>query len=926
MLVYQLLVVSTFITGRTVRDTLFLRRADPSDLPFMYVVSAATVAFAGLLYSRVADRYRRDRSGTAVLSLATLTMVAIWAVIHAFPEVSVVYTVLYVLVEVLGSVCIIQFWTTANDIFTSQQSKRLFGFIGAGGVLANILCGVSVGGLSWVLGPVNLLLLNAGLFASAAVAVRVLGRLARTTLEDAVLQPKGARRTRGRVAPGHDQLLRAIGVAVAVTFLVVTLVDFQFKIAARETFAEEAALASFFGYFYGLTGIASAGVQLFLTSWILTQAGILAGLAVLPTAILAGALAWLVLPGIIVGASLMRGAENVFRYTVHDATLHLLYVPIPGNQRGRAKAFIDGVLKPGAIGACGIALMILTHYVPPIVVAEQAVWVDLFLLVLWLGIVVRIRRGYVRSLGQALEQRRLEPDSSRDLVDEDTRRVLSEALQTSSPEELLHILELIGELEIPMRSSLIRLADHPEPQVRAKALTLLEPLQSLEVKPVALARIEDVDPNVRAAAVRTLCAIDRDGVQTATRLLNDGSRRVRAAAVVAVARYGDFEGLLSAARTLEGLLFSADEHDREAGASIISDVRWADFFRTILRLLNDPSVAVRRAAIRAAGRIGTSDVLLPLIHQLADDEVASAAVQALVGLGPDAQPALIKVLNQPQEDLRIRRRVPRVLAAWGDREAYDTLVHALTTRDPELRTACGRAAARIRENHPSYPLDLKAWTVALDGELRGIARDKKRADQARLMQASLLAEALEDRSARRLERVGDLFVLRYPGHSIRAAFAGLGAVEVRTRSQAWELLENVLEREQFHALITLLEAHEHLSSAPPVLVETRDLGSGDAEIRQLAKEPAGWVAAVAIDWLGRNGHREDGDLVRERTEARDPLLRETALYALRELIERWPDTEAEFLRVIQRAVSDRSDRVSATAQHLLQSQDTLRSA
>ena len=921
MLVYQFLVVCTFITGRTVRDTLFLRRADPSALPSMYVLSAVAVAAGGWFYSRFADRHRRDKTSRVVLILSALSMAGMWALIQAAPELPGIYAALYALVEVLGSICIIQFWTTANDIFTSQQAKRLFGLIGAGGVLANILCGVGVGGLSLLIGPTHLLLLNAGLFACAVVIVFFVGRMASHALDDAIYQPSGrSRESRGDSVlydRGHGPLLRAIGAAVALTFVVVTLVDFQFKIAARETFAEEADLAAFFGYFYGIAGVVSAFVQIFLTSRILTRVGIVAGLSVLPLAILAGSLAWLVFPAVIVGASLMRGAENVFRYTVHDATIHLLYVPIPGHRRGRAKAFIDGVLKPGAIGFCGVVLFSFTQIYQPEVLARIAVWVDIGLVLLWLGVVVQIRRGYIQSLAEALQNRNLERDITTDLVDDDTRSILVRHLQSDSEDELLHAMELVQEWEIDVRDELLGLLDHASPEIRAKALQLLEPTASLDAKPGALARIEDVDPRVRAAAVGCLCAIDRDGVRIAIRLLSDPELEVRAAVIVAIARYGDFQDMLTAARALEELLASPEESHRLTGATIISKVRWADFFRTILRLLGDPSVRVRRRAIHAAGQIGGPDVLLPLIRQLSEDEVAPAAVQALAGLGSESQGVLLKVLEESSEDLRIRRRVPRILATWGDRSAYDALLRTLETKDPELRSVCARAAARIRERHPAFPLDNAKWAEAVHVELRGISRDRRMAERVTEAGAELLSEALEERGLRRLDRLGDLFVLRYPNQGLRAAFLGLRASTPRIRSQAWELLENVVEKNAFMRLVHLLGQEEFGVGATKAVAESRDLPALDEHALHLAAEPVGWVAASALYWVGNTSTELALEMVLERCEARDPLIRETALHAARTLARRFPRNAPQVHQALERGKSDRNAVVSKTATALL---------
>jgi AAA family ATP:ADP antiporter len=50
------------------------------------------------------------------------------------------------------------FWSFMADLFTAEQGKRLFGFIGAGGTAGGLLGPVITIGLSVPLGPVNLLI------------------------------------------------------------------------------------------------------------------------------------------------------------------------------------------------------------------------------------------------------------------------------------------------------------------------------------------------------------------------------------------------------------------------------------------------------------------------------------------------------------------------------------------------------------------------------------------------------------------------------------------------------------------------------------------------------------------------------------------------------------------------------------------------
>lgn len=914
MFAYQLLVVSTFIVGRTVRDTLYLKRIGAEELPIMYVVSAAAVALVGLFYSRVADRFRRDRSARAMLLAAGVLMASIWCAIHFASGTWIWYPILYVLVEVVGSVTIIQFWTLANDIFTSQQAKRMFGFIGAGGVIANIACGLSVGGLSLIMGPANLLLVDAGLFACTAFIVYRIGTMARPALVEAMTRIRGT--APKSVAGGHDAHLRSIGMVVAVTFLVVTLVDFQFKVTAKEVFDDERTLGSFFGYFYGIGGIAAAGVQFFVTSRILTQAGVVAGLAILPTAILGGAVAWMLIPGAIVGASLMRAAENVFRYTVYDATLHLLYVPVPGHRRGRAKAFIDGVVKPGSIGLCGVTLYWMTQSYSAGWVARSALVADLVLIGVWLGLIFQVRRAYVRSLAEALETRRLEPDETVDLVDDDARAVILNRLRLDDPVLVRHALELVRDLGVEAREELIRLLAHPSAEIRTRVLELLEPTRSLEARSAVKACLDAPESDVRAAAVRTLVAIDPEAAPVAVESLQSPDPLVREASVVALARYSDFQGQTQAGRALEAMLASSDEAERISGIQIIQEVRWGDFAKTLQKLLNDPARAVRRAAVRAAGELKSLDLLVPLVYKLADDDVAATAVAALFKLGPSATPVLIKVLLQPQEDLRIRRRVPRVLAQHGNETAYRALLGTLTSKDPELRSACARAAARIRERNPHFPLDHDTWSQVVEPELAAIGYDRSLSRLFRRGDAELLAGGLSERASRRLARVGELFILRHPGQGLRAAFTSLRSPHPKTRSAALELLENVLDRQYYRMLVGLIEDRPETEPFPESEPNTLTWA------RILATEPDAWVASVALHWLAQHGNEVDQELILSRFDALDGMVRESACYAAATLAQRFPPVRVRAEDALTQALSDRSAQVRAASAALLESAGT----
>src|SRR5205085_8088539 len=100
-------------------------------------------------------------------------------------------------------------------------------------------------------------------------------------------------------------------------------------------------------------------IQVWVTSRVLERYGILASLLPLPVglALGSGASAAMSAPGLFI-SSLAKGSDTIFRYTINDASMQLLYVPVQPHIRGRAKAFIDGILKPTSVACAGAVLLL----------------------------------------------------------------------------------------------------------------------------------------------------------------------------------------------------------------------------------------------------------------------------------------------------------------------------------------------------------------------------------------------------------------------------------------------------------------------------------------------------------------------------------------------------------------------------------------
>lgn len=924
MFAYLLAIVSTFIIGRTVRDTLFLHRVDLETLPLMYIAVAGAVSLASYGYSRVADRMRRDRLVIRGLVTFGLVTIAFYGLIKSGVPGDWPYALLYVSVEIVGALSMIQFWTFAGDVFSGRQAKRLFGFIGAGGVLANVVCGFAVGALAPAIGTEQLLIIVAVLFATCAALVRSAGKIAQDDLELAIQKPKGrgigVARDSGAIL--NNTHLKLIATLVVVTFLTVTVVDYQFKVVARQSMMSEAQLAAFFGNFYGVAGIIACLTQFFITGRLIERAGLIAALLVLPCMMAVGVASMALVPLIsaLFAATLAKGAENIFRYTVNDATSQLLYLPVPSSRRGRAKAFIDGILKPSAIGMAGLCLFLLGRSIPPGDFALQLAFVDGALLIVWVIVVLRMKSAYVHSLIESLNDRRLDFDGAwAPAMNERALETLRVRLRSDKDEEVLHALELVPKLEVDLDEELEALLVGRPDEIRIAALNILGQRRRFESIGAVRNRLHDPTGAIRGAAVEAFCAIGRErAIRAVNGHLDDEDLGVRGSTCAALILHSGLDGVLAAAECLKALLTNVDPAARREGARVLARIQVRSFFHPVLDLLEDQDPRVRLEAVEAAGTMKSPELVPALIYRLADPSCGRAAVRALAGYGTEVESILFRVLRERRESLEVRRRIPAVLGMNGGDRALKALTEVLDTRDPELRAAAAKEAARIKERAPRATIDDRVLDQAIRREFRGAYQTLATIEDLGLGADDLLTEALEVRYEQKLAVVFRLLEIRYPGRAMKLVHANLAAESRAVRANAVEVADNVISREEARFLMPLLDD----LSRPAKVHKGNEIFhihrmSAEAWLPHLLNDPHAWTVSCALRVVGGRQLDRLKPAVMDLTKHRDPVVRETAYVVLAELSDTPNEGEESLEALARSAAVDPAGMVRRAGTYLL---------
>src|SRR6201988_1543548 len=128
------------------------------NLPWLFTATFLALLLAQPLYGALVARLPRARFIPIVYHFFVANLVLFWVLLTFDIETVFVARIFFVWVSVFNLFAVAVFWSFMADVFDSEQGKRLFGFIGAGGTAGSLLGPVITIGLSTPLGPVNLLI------------------------------------------------------------------------------------------------------------------------------------------------------------------------------------------------------------------------------------------------------------------------------------------------------------------------------------------------------------------------------------------------------------------------------------------------------------------------------------------------------------------------------------------------------------------------------------------------------------------------------------------------------------------------------------------------------------------------------------------------------------------------------------------------
>jgi AAA family ATP:ADP antiporter len=317
-------------------------------LPWLFTATFVALLAAQPLYGTLVARLPRTRFIPIVYHFFALNLAVFWLLLTLGISTTLVARVFFVWVSVFNLFAVAVFWSFMADLFTSEQGKRLFGFIGAGGTAGALLGPVITIGLSVPIGPANLLIVA---IVFVELAVLCVHRLERATASHPASLVR-ERRLGGSAFSALPALFRSpyllgVGAWVSLLSFGATILYFEQANIVSATVHGAGAQTRIFASIDLAVGLLTLATQVFATGRVLKRFGVGAAAAALPAAYVVGFAVLAAVPTLAV-VLVFQVVQRWMNFAIANPARQVFFTVVGREDKYKAKNLIDVVIYRGS--------------------------------------------------------------------------------------------------------------------------------------------------------------------------------------------------------------------------------------------------------------------------------------------------------------------------------------------------------------------------------------------------------------------------------------------------------------------------------------------------------------------------------------------------------------------------------------------------
>ncbi|HMF21811.1 MAG TPA: MFS transporter [Pseudolabrys sp.] len=323
------------------------------NLPWLFTATFITLLVAQPLYGALVARMPRARFIPIVNHFFVANLVLFWLLMTFDIGTVIVARVFFVWVSVFNLFAVAVFWSFMADLFTSEQGKRLFGFIGAGGTAGALLGPIITIWLSVPLGPVNLMIAAAVFLEVAVFCVY--------RLEYAAVAHTGPHTVTDNIGgsafgaiPGlvRSPYMLGIGTWVALLSYAATIIYFEQAHIVSEAVKTAGLQTRIFASIDLAVSVLTLITQVLITGHLLKRVGSGMAAAALPAVYIVGFAVLAVMPTLFVVVTI-QVVQRWMNFAIANPARQLFFTVVSREEKYKAKNLVDVVIYRGSDALSG---------------------------------------------------------------------------------------------------------------------------------------------------------------------------------------------------------------------------------------------------------------------------------------------------------------------------------------------------------------------------------------------------------------------------------------------------------------------------------------------------------------------------------------------------------------------------------------------
>jgi HEAT repeat protein/ATP/ADP translocase len=510
------------ILGDSTAEALLLSHFSSDVIPRMFLINAIALFLISSFLISLVDRVDRGK----FFQIALITHASVLVCIRFALEMNVteLYPFMFSYAYSTKIVFFLLFWTLANDITDSRRASKEFPFIAAGGTLGAIISSFAI---PWLLNSMH----TKDLLSVWCLLILVTSLMLIIVRKkfSAYLKPRSVTSTNLVNDNAHgikkifmdlaivrkEPLLWNIAIIYFAVFFILFNQQYSFYYEVKNRIPSTRDMASFLGFFNGISMLITIILQIFASGFVLKKLGSSRAMLLLPICLLLIFLSHLLFHSFswvgiffwaVVGGMSLRMA---FFDSFFSPNFQVFFSSLPREIRGRGKLSIEGIVKPLAIVlASGWIIFMSPHLSPTINLLILSSVSILIIVLTW-----KLRTSYADSLIRFLSG----------ITKKDATALFDSNLLSNDKKYTSYIKELLTKEDFEIRKFIVE---------------SIASIKSDDALQLLLEQLKVADNRLKATIVANLKNYKNDRIKdVCVNLLSDSDSRVVANTIEILSNY-----------------------------------------------------------------------------------------------------------------------------------------------------------------------------------------------------------------------------------------------------------------------------------------------------------------------------------------------------------------------------------------------------